>query len=1344
MRFTFAEVTFEYSAKKIPMDEQYATHTSSNPPSSCTMLRSAFFHGIRVLGLLFFGLQALVVGPLAVANTNDVILNADEIYSVPGITVTGTWTRSTLTPRYGAAFLSDGNAGKGNKSVLFTPTLPVSGVYRVYMWWKENVNYSNSVPVRVTYAGGKIHNTTVNHRKDGDRWALVGTYRFDQGAGGSLLIRNNGTTAWVMADAVRFSPVMPEVVVDDNDTAVTKVGAWSSMLAVDANVGNYSSATGAASESAALTWNAVLPVRGRYRVQIRWNTVPSPSSSVPLTITGTRNGILVSDNTIRVNQAQEGRHWISIQTYQFDPDVNGIVRGSVKISNQITGTGTISADAVRFQYVSDSETVLDDLDGAAKVAFTGTWNDAGFAGTGSTTDFEYSYSHDDDVSGLREVLFKTTPAVSGLYHVYLWWRQDETVDTGSVVPNKNSGENVPVTITHPGGIANVTVNQRSLGVGGMWRHLGSYNLTAGVQASVKVSNLNVFGYVVADAVNFALDPDGDGDGMLDSWEIQYFGNTVRNGSQDRDEDGVLDLQEYLNQTDPTDWYNGVQPTLIKLPGSDSQAAPPSTFLPAKLEIQVSMGGAPLPNAPVQFTVTQGDGLLSLEKTGTVTFQSQLPSRTDSLGNASVHFNQATDYPMTSWITVGAGSATPVAFSSVTTPVVGLWSFGESQGSSASDTSGAANHGVLESGVGRSAGYDGRGGILLGGSGKVAVTDHASLDLKAGAFTVSGWVRLGAGQPLATLSDHYGVVSKGSPAGPGLEIALRGASFNGIHASLSNGVSTVGLVPSMDQSAKFRDGLWHHVALVRSPSGSTSLYLDGAMMATQSAGISIDSSELLSFGSTLAGSRLTGELDEWEIRRDALTVAEIQARRNRDLDQDGLADWWEWEFFRTGGYDPNANPDGDAFTNAQELANGTNPFDIYNGIPPQLSKISGDNQTTEAGGIAALPFVVEVRDAATSAILVNAPVTITAPASGRIINPATGATGTTITLMTGIDGRISPKVKAPSMTMRTGDTVIFTAGGATTTFAVATNSAIANLDRWAMNENAGAVTASQKTANLGTLVNAPVWTAGVSSLGALSFNGSNQHVEISEASPATVNFGTDQNFSISVWIKMNYGAAPPGRIVSKGLVNLSRGYALSVGEMGSGRISFDVGSSDSQLRLLLETQERFDNGRWHNVTAVFDRSETKASLYVDGKKQRLVETEVGGGPRSVGALTPDGLAVNFSGVQNLDASSAETLHFGSDKVLTRRYSGILDEVQMHGAAVSDAKAIELQKEHDLDRDGLVSYEETLLQTNPNLADTDGDGFSDGLEVSLGRNPNAPPATGSTADQLINLVIFTRLE
>jgi hypothetical protein len=54
----------------------------------------------------------------------------------------------------------------------------------------------------------------------------------------------------------------------------------------------------------------------------------------------------------------------------------------------------------------------------------------------------------------------------------------------------------------------------------------------------------------ADGVADYLDEDSDGDGMPDSWEIQYFGNLNRNANDDADGDGVSNLVEYQQGLNP--------------------------------------------------------------------------------------------------------------------------------------------------------------------------------------------------------------------------------------------------------------------------------------------------------------------------------------------------------------------------------------------------------------------------------------------------------------------------------------------------------------------------------------------------------------------------------------------------------------------------------------------------------------------------------------------------------------------------------------------------------------------------------------------------------------------------
>jgi len=62
--------------------------------------------------------------------------------------------------------------------------------------------------------------------------------------------------------------------------------------------------------------------------------------------------------------------------------------------------------------------------------------------------------------------------------------------------------------------------------------------------------------------------DTDGDGLPDSWELQYFGDLSKTGSDDPDNDGMSNLQEFVAGTDPTNAMSALRITSIALNGID--------------------------------------------------------------------------------------------------------------------------------------------------------------------------------------------------------------------------------------------------------------------------------------------------------------------------------------------------------------------------------------------------------------------------------------------------------------------------------------------------------------------------------------------------------------------------------------------------------------------------------------------------------------------------------------------------------------------------------------------------------------------------------------------------------
>jgi hypothetical protein len=124
--------------------------------------------------------------------------------------LTGSWLPSTALRGFvGPSYLHDGNEGKGEKSARFELDLPAPGRYEVRVAYVPNANRATNVPVTVESADGA---TTVrlDQKQEPPRGTLfvsVGTYRFEGGKKGAVIIVNQGTDGHVIVDAVQCLPV---------------------------------------------------------------------------------------------------------------------------------------------------------------------------------------------------------------------------------------------------------------------------------------------------------------------------------------------------------------------------------------------------------------------------------------------------------------------------------------------------------------------------------------------------------------------------------------------------------------------------------------------------------------------------------------------------------------------------------------------------------------------------------------------------------------------------------------------------------------------------------------------------------------------------------------------------------------------------------------------------------------------------------------------------------------------------------------------------------------------------------------------------------------------------------
>ena len=133
----------------------------------------------------------------------------DNTNQPPFFFITGSWTSSTVAPRYWAtdylASLPD-----PTNSVTFVPMIVANGTYDVAIWYTAHANRASNVPVTITCNTGSVIKT-VNQQINGSQWLSLGTYPFNKGITGKVKISAQWTYAkvngYVIADAVRLTPI---------------------------------------------------------------------------------------------------------------------------------------------------------------------------------------------------------------------------------------------------------------------------------------------------------------------------------------------------------------------------------------------------------------------------------------------------------------------------------------------------------------------------------------------------------------------------------------------------------------------------------------------------------------------------------------------------------------------------------------------------------------------------------------------------------------------------------------------------------------------------------------------------------------------------------------------------------------------------------------------------------------------------------------------------------------------------------------------------------------------------------------------------------------------------------
>ena len=134
-------------------------------------------------------------------------------------------------------------------TIQWTPDIPEKGEYSVYVSYKTIPNSTSAAHYTVVHRGGKSE-FAVNQRMGGSTWIYLGTFEFDKGNSGYVILDNSTPKGYrmevgatVTADAVRFGGGMGNIGrsrhISQNDTVTVAENACTSGLPRSAEAARY-------------------------------------------------------------------------------------------------------------------------------------------------------------------------------------------------------------------------------------------------------------------------------------------------------------------------------------------------------------------------------------------------------------------------------------------------------------------------------------------------------------------------------------------------------------------------------------------------------------------------------------------------------------------------------------------------------------------------------------------------------------------------------------------------------------------------------------------------------------------------------------------------------------------------------------------------------------------------------------------------------------------------------------------------------------------------------------------------------------------------------------------------
>lgn len=364
------------------------------------------------------------------------------------------------------------------QSVRFSPLIAATGLQQVYLRWPQAGTHASNAPVSIASASGTIP-LLVNQRFNGATWTLLGTYTFDAGSSGGVLIANTGANGNVIADAVRLLPTLRYEV----ETIASTQSSSPVTIFSDTNASNGAGEQLAATAAGDYVSYAVPAVQaGTYQVKVRFKT-STAGGNFQMTINGVNQGVA---------QDQYGATpaWVEadLGPITFSMAGDKVFTAQVLGKNPASSGYSLSFDYIELQPFSDSDG--DGMPDAWEIAHGLNPDNPADANTDADA---------DGVTNLQEYLAGTNPSTGN--------GNAGTITISTDIANAYEKEAQParVRITRSGGTSAAIIQFTRSGTAGTsdysTKDVNGATLNGSISLPAGVNTVNVVIQPTADAVN---------------------------------------------------------------------------------------------------------------------------------------------------------------------------------------------------------------------------------------------------------------------------------------------------------------------------------------------------------------------------------------------------------------------------------------------------------------------------------------------------------------------------------------------------------------------------------------------------------------------------------------------------------------------------------------------------------------------------------------------------------------------------------------------------------------------------------------------------------------------------